>query len=120
VRIETRSPAAVSGKREFFKYLPETIGYFTPEVAKFGVWRLFTKSQKAHHWQAFLPLQGAKSLSAGLVGGRRSADRTRLHADSLLTGKFKGNFAILRGMRADFAARNRCAAATSQAIPYTS
>ena len=41
VRIETRSPVAVSGKREFFKYLPETIGYFAPEVAKFGVRRLF-------------------------------------------------------------------------------
>ena len=32
---------------------------------------------------------------AGLAGWRRSADRTRLHANSLLTGNFKGNFAIL-------------------------
>jgi hypothetical protein len=33
----TRSPAAVSQKREFFKCLPETIGYFAPELPKFGV-----------------------------------------------------------------------------------
>jgi hypothetical protein len=35
----TRSPAAVFQKREYFKYLPETIGYFSLEVAKFGVRR---------------------------------------------------------------------------------
>src|ERR1019366_4091330 len=35
----TRSPLAVSGKREYFKYSPETIGYFAPEAGKFGVWR---------------------------------------------------------------------------------
>jgi hypothetical protein len=29
------SPAAVSQKREYFKYPPETIGYFPLEVAKF-------------------------------------------------------------------------------------
>jgi hypothetical protein len=34
----TWSPAAVSKKREFFKYPPETIGYFAPEPIKFGVW----------------------------------------------------------------------------------
>jgi len=42
----TRSPAAISQKREFFKCPPETFGYFAPEVAKFGVRRPFTKSQK--------------------------------------------------------------------------
>jgi hypothetical protein len=30
-----------------------------------------------------------------MPGWRRSADRTRLHANSLLTGNFTGNFAIL-------------------------
>jgi hypothetical protein len=35
-------------------------------------------------------------LSAGLVGWRRSVDRTCLHTISLLTGNFTGNFAILR------------------------
>jgi hypothetical protein len=33
----TRSPAAVSQKREYFKYPPETIGDFSLEVAEFGV-----------------------------------------------------------------------------------
>jgi hypothetical protein len=33
--------------------------------------------------------------SGGVPGWRRSADRTRLHANSLLTGNFTGNFAIL-------------------------
>jgi hypothetical protein len=36
------------------------------------------------------------SLKRGMPGWRRSADRTRLHANSLLTGNFTGNFAILR------------------------
>jgi hypothetical protein len=35
----TRSPLAVSGKREYLKYSPETIGYFALEVGKFCVWR---------------------------------------------------------------------------------
>jgi hypothetical protein len=30
-----------------------------------------------------------------LTGWRRSADRTRLHGNSLLTGNFTGNFALL-------------------------
>jgi hypothetical protein len=34
------------------------------------------------------------SLKAGLTGWRCSADRTRLHANSLQTGTFTGNFAI--------------------------
>ena len=41
----TRSPAAVSQKREYFKYSPETID-FPLEVAKFGVWRPTTNLQK--------------------------------------------------------------------------
>jgi hypothetical protein len=32
--------------------------------------------------------------TAGLAGWRRSADRTRLSANSLLTGNFTGNFTI--------------------------
>ncbi len=42
----TRSPAAVSQKREYFKYSPETIGNFSLELAKFGVWRPTTNLQK--------------------------------------------------------------------------
>jgi hypothetical protein len=37
---------------------------------------------------------GALSLSAGLLGWGCSADRTRLQANSLLTGNFTGKFAI--------------------------
>jgi hypothetical protein len=39
-----------------------------------------------------------KSPSAGLAGWRRSADRTGLQANSLVSGNFTGNFAIL-GLR---------------------
>jgi hypothetical protein len=50
--------------------------------------------EKASHWRAFLALPRVKSPSVGLPGWRRSGDRTRLHANSLLTGNFTGNFAI--------------------------
>jgi hypothetical protein len=53
---------------------------------------------KARHWRAFLRLLRVKSPGAGLVGWRRSADRTRLRANSLVSGNFTGNFAIL-GLR---------------------
>ena len=49
---------------------------------------------KARHWRAFVRVSGIFSLRAGLVGWRRSADRARLQANSLLTGNFTGNFAI--------------------------
>jgi hypothetical protein len=45
-------------------------------------------------WRAFLRVSGKFSPSAGLAGWRRSADRTCLHANSLLTGNFTGNSAI--------------------------
>jgi hypothetical protein len=51
---------------------------------------------KVRHWRAFLWVKGTFSLSVGLPGWRRSADRTRLPANSLLTGNFTGNFAILK------------------------
>jgi hypothetical protein len=35
----TRSPAVVSQKREFLKYLLETIGYFALRMPKIGGWR---------------------------------------------------------------------------------
>src|SRR5712664_296529 len=76
-----RSPLAVSQKREYFKYPPETIGEFTPAAANFGALRLITSD-----WEA---------------GWRRSADRTGLQANSLLTGNFTGNFAI-QGLESRF------------------
>src|ERR1700693_1904154 len=45
---------------------------------------------KARHWRAFLRVSRAFSPSVGLPGWRRSADRTRLQANSLLTGNFTG------------------------------
>jgi hypothetical protein len=50
----TGSPAAVSQRREYFKYPPETIGDFSLALAKFGVWRPTANSQKpaigGHFW----------------------------------------------------------------------
>jgi hypothetical protein len=61
----TRSPFAVSQKRECFKYPPETIGDFVPEVAKFGAWRPTAESQK--------PATGGIS---GVTKGKISSRRT--------------------------------------------
>jgi hypothetical protein len=66
---------------------------------------------QARHWRAFLSLLRAKSPVVGLVGWRRSADRTRLWADSLLTGNFTGNLAIPTTQNTIKVARNRCLAA---------
>src|SRR3984893_1194103 len=90
----TRSPVAVSQKREYFKYPPETIGDFAPAAANLGARRPIANSQKPTIGGAFLRLQRVKSPGAGLVGWRRSADRTRLQANSLLTGNFTGKIAI--------------------------
>jgi hypothetical protein len=62
--------------------------FWSPETA--------SRFAKARHWRAFLSLLRAKSPVVGLPGWRRSADRTRLRTNSLLTGNFTGNFAILR------------------------
>jgi hypothetical protein len=48
---------------------------------------------------------------AGMGGWRRSADRTGLQANSLLTGNFTGKIAI-SGLRADLVSINGCAAET--------
>src|ERR1700736_1923164 len=42
----TRSPVAVSRKREYFKYPPETIGDFALRLSKLGAWRRRTNLQK--------------------------------------------------------------------------
>jgi hypothetical protein len=51
---------------------------------------------EARHWRAITRGSGQFSLSSGLPGWRRSADRTCLHEISLLTGNFTGKFAISR------------------------
>src|ERR1700722_8273712 len=73
---------------------------------------------KARCWRAFLLLSGAFSRSPGLAGWRRSADRTRLQTNSLLSGNLTGNFAEFWAPRDDSGARTRCAAAIYRAIPY--
>ena len=49
---------------------------------------LETGPSKARHWCAFLRASRTLSLNDALPGWRRSADCTRLHANSQLTGNF--------------------------------
>ena len=42
----TRSPVAVFRKREYFKYLPETIGDFALRLSELGAWRRRANLQK--------------------------------------------------------------------------
>jgi hypothetical protein len=54
------------------------------------------KNQKSPLLAGLSATKEENSLKPRLVGWRRSADRTRLRANSLLTGNFTGNFAISR------------------------
>jgi hypothetical protein len=70
----------------------ETIGDFAAELP---IRSLETVKRIAEARQrAFLTLLRVESPGVGLGGWRRSADRTRLHTNSLLTGNFTGNLAI--------------------------
>jgi hypothetical protein len=51
-------------------------------------------NRKAPQLAGISSFPGVKSLCAGLVGWRRSADRTCLYENSLVSGNFTGNFAI--------------------------
>jgi len=57
---------------------------FFPESGQIGILETTSGIANAREWRAFLPLLGSVSPRAGLVGWRRSADRTHLHANSLL------------------------------------
>jgi hypothetical protein len=57
--------------------------------------------------------------NAGMAGWRRSAGRTRLHANSLQTGNFTGKLTILVARRRVLLPKKRCTAAPSEAIPYS-
>ena len=70
---------------------------FRTVVRQIGSLETDPRIAKARHWRAFLHSRDQFS-SSHMPGWRRSADRTRLHANSLLTGNFTGNFAIL-GLR---------------------
>src|ERR1700732_856960 len=62
VPIEPRSPVAVSQKREYFKYPPETIGDFPPAAANLDVVRSdFTLNHGFRERNFWMQRQGAKS-----------------------------------------------------------
>jgi hypothetical protein len=69
---------------------------FRSENAENGNLKTRGQFAKARHWRSFRRVSGALSQNATLSGWGRSADRTRLRANSLLIGNFIGNFAILR------------------------
>jgi hypothetical protein len=68
---------------------------FRSQIVEFRSRETEVKFEKARIWRAFLAFSGTLSWIERLAGWRRSADRTRLHTNSLLTGNFTGNFAIL-------------------------
>src|SRR5260370_12691425 len=61
---------------------------------RFGRPETLLQIAKARQWRAFLLRLGLVSRTSGLPGWRRSADRTRLEANSLLTGNFTGKVAV--------------------------
>src|SRR5947209_7972368 len=69
--------------------------HFRPASPEIGSLETGCRITKPRHWLAFLQSVEPKPIPAALPGWRRSADRTRLQTNSLLTGNFTGNFAIL-------------------------
>jgi hypothetical protein len=67
---------------------------FRAKIVSIGCPETERQSAKGRNWRAFLGFMNVQSPVAALPGWRRSADRTRLQANSLLTGNFTGNFAI--------------------------
>jgi len=80
-------------KREYFKEPPET---FDDLGRKLSNWESGDRllNRKSPPLAGFSAVLEADSHPTKLPGWQRSADRTRLHASSLLTGNFTGNFAI--------------------------
>src|ERR1700692_2247416 len=70
----TRSPVAVSRKREYFKYLAETIGDFALRLSKLGAWRQCTNLQTTQIGRHFCDLREytlkLKDCLAGVAGVR--------------------------------------------------
>ena len=69
---------------------------FGPKSSNIGLQRLLAM-RKAAFGGPFSSKEG-NSLKRGMPGWRRSADRTCLQANSLLTGNFTGNFAFFRDL----------------------
>jgi hypothetical protein len=64
-------------------------------VPVFGSSETDVELQKPANSGLFCSLRGGAPLASEMLGWRRSADRTRLHAISVLSGNLTGNFAIL-------------------------
>jgi hypothetical protein len=56
-----RLMGAVSRKREYFKYLPETVGDFAPKAGQFRNPETDSQFARARYWRAFLRSLRAKS-----------------------------------------------------------
>jgi hypothetical protein len=93
----TQSPPTVSAKREYSRTWPETLANWRSEITDLGVWRR-KRTREKPSFAAHSRFSRGAWPDAGMPGWQRSADRTRLRANSLLTGNFTGNFAIL-GLR---------------------
>jgi hypothetical protein len=95
-------------KTGIFRHVAGDFRRFRPESGQIRSLETDCQFAKARYWRAFLWVLGVVSLSGGLVGWRRSADRTGAVAPE---GRDLGS------LRADFESRNRWAAVTSRAIP---
>jgi len=88
-----RSLPIVSPKREYSGTLPEIFGDFHPKSGKSGVQRRY-QIRELPGFPGYSRVSLRAWTNARLLGWRRSADRTGLQANSLLTGNFTGKFAI--------------------------
>ncbi|MEH2567751.1 hypothetical protein V1289_007378 [Bradyrhizobium sp. AZCC 2289] len=90
-----QSPPIISAKREYSRLGSETLPDFLLECGKPRLRRQIQMREKPG-FPAHSRVSRGAWPNAGMRGWRRSADRTRLHANSLLTGNFTGKFAIWR------------------------
>jgi hypothetical protein len=68
---------------------------FLAKLVQIGSIETEIEFTKGRNWRALLEFVVQQSPVARLPGWRRSVDRTRLHANSLLTGSFIGKTALL-------------------------
>src|SRR4029077_18833445 len=78
----------------------------------------FSKDTKARYWRPFLAPREASRRTADWLAGDAVLIAPVSKANSLVSGNFTGNFAILGLLGRTPLQRNRCPAATSRAIPY--
>lgn len=89
----TRSLPANSRKREYRNCRPETFGNLAALGVDFATQRLSQMYESPPN-AGLSRLIGRSRRMSGLVGWRRSADRARLRAISLLSGNFTGKITI--------------------------